>query len=46
MSIESAGPLGFHGKIERNVTLLLVLSLLVVIVGGIVYRTYRAWWPW
>jgi cytochrome c oxidase cbb3-type subunit 2 len=28
--------LGFHSKIERNVTLLLVLSLLVVTVGGIV----------
>lgn len=27
---------GLHGKIERNVTLLLVLSLLVVTVGGIV----------
>jgi cytochrome c oxidase cbb3-type subunit 2 len=28
--------LGFHSKIERNVTLLLVLSLLVVTIGGIV----------
>jgi cytochrome c oxidase cbb3-type subunit II len=28
--------LGFHSKIERNVTLLLVFSLLVVTVGGIV----------
>jgi cytochrome c oxidase cbb3-type subunit II len=27
---------GFHGRIERNVTLLLVLSLLVVTVGGII----------
>jgi cytochrome c oxidase cbb3-type subunit 2 len=31
-----ATPLGWHSKIERNVTLLLVLSLLVVTVGGIV----------
>jgi cytochrome c oxidase cbb3-type subunit II len=36
MSSDSSGFLGFHGKIERNVTLLLVLSLLVVAVGGIV----------
>jgi cytochrome c oxidase cbb3-type subunit II len=28
--------LGFHSKIERNVTLLLVFSLLVVTIGGIV----------
>lgn len=28
--------LDFHGKIERNVTLMLVLSLLVVTIGGIV----------
>jgi cytochrome c oxidase cbb3-type subunit 2 len=27
---------GFHGKIERNATLLLVLALLVVTVGGII----------
>jgi cytochrome c oxidase cbb3-type subunit II len=36
MSAESTGPLGFHSKIERNVTLLLVLSLLAVTVGGII----------
>ncbi|MEX6506782.1 cytochrome-c oxidase, cbb3-type subunit II [Jiella sp. M17.18] len=30
------GILSHHGKIERNVTLLLVLSLLVVTIGGIV----------
>jgi cytochrome c oxidase cbb3-type subunit II len=28
--------LGFHSKIERNITLLLVLSLLVVTIGGII----------
>jgi cytochrome c oxidase cbb3-type subunit II len=28
--------LDFHGKIERNVTLMLVLSLLVVTIGGII----------
>ena len=28
--------LGFHSKIERNVTLLLILSLLVVTIGGII----------
>lgn len=32
----STGILGAHSKIERNATLLLVLSLLVVTVGGIV----------
>jgi cytochrome c oxidase cbb3-type subunit II len=36
MSTETSGPLGFHSKIERNVTLLLVLSLLVVTIGGII----------
>jgi cytochrome c oxidase cbb3-type subunit 2 len=36
MTSEAKGPLGFHGKIERNVTMLFVLSLLVVTVGGIV----------
>ncbi len=34
MSGTSTG--GFHGKIERNVTLLLVFSLLVVTIGGII----------
>jgi cytochrome c oxidase cbb3-type subunit II len=29
-------PFGFHSKIERNVTLLLILSLVVVTIGGIV----------
>ena len=36
MATNNAQALGFHSKIERNVTLLLVLSLLVVTVGGIV----------
>jgi cytochrome c oxidase cbb3-type subunit II len=36
MATGNSNPLGFHSKIERNVTLLLVLSLLVVTVGGIV----------
>jgi cytochrome c oxidase cbb3-type subunit II len=36
MSSETTGPLGFHGKIERNVTLLLVLSLIAVMIGGII----------
>ncbi len=36
MATNNAPALGFHSKIERNVTLLLVLSLLVVTVGGIV----------
>ncbi|MCA0432986.1 MAG: cytochrome-c oxidase, cbb3-type subunit II [Proteobacteria bacterium] len=36
MASDNSQALGFHGKIERNVTLLLVLSLLVVTVGGIV----------
>ena len=36
MANNNAQALGFHSKIERNVTLLLVLSLLVVTVGGIV----------
>lgn len=33
---ENKNLLGFHSKIERNVTLLLVFSLVVVIIGGIV----------
>ena len=36
MATNNAPALGFHSKIERNVTLLLVLSLLVVTIGGIV----------
>jgi cytochrome c oxidase cbb3-type subunit II len=32
----SENPPGFHSKLERNVTLLLVFSLLVVTIGGIV----------
>ena len=36
MANNNAQALGFHSKIERNVTLLLVLSLLVVTIGGIV----------
>jgi cytochrome c oxidase cbb3-type subunit II len=32
----STQPLGFHSRIERNVTLLLVFSLLVVTIGGLV----------
>jgi cytochrome c oxidase cbb3-type subunit II len=36
MSTQSTGPLGFHSKIERNVTLLFVLSLLAVTIGGII----------
>lgn len=36
MATEQTQLLGFHSKIERNVTLLLVLSLLVVTIGGIV----------
>jgi len=36
MATNNAPALGFHSKVERNVTLLLVLSLLVVTVGGIV----------
>jgi cytochrome c oxidase cbb3-type subunit II len=36
MANHTAQLLGFHSKIERNVTLLLVLSLLVVTVGGII----------
>ena len=36
MATGNSHPLGLHSKIERNVTLLLVLSLLVVTVGGIV----------
>jgi cytochrome c oxidase cbb3-type subunit II len=43
MSNENTGPLGFHGKIERNVTLLLVLSLLVVTIGGIVQIAPLFW---
>ena len=36
MATDTSQPFGFHSKIERNVTLLLVLSLLVVTIGGIV----------
>jgi cytochrome c oxidase cbb3-type subunit II len=43
MSAETAGLLGFHSKIERNVTLLLVLSLLVVTIGGIVQIAPLFW---
>jgi cytochrome c oxidase cbb3-type subunit II len=35
-NVSNAGFLGGHGRIERNVTLLLLLSLLVVTIGGIV----------
>lgn len=35
-NVPSGGILGRHGRIERNVTLLLVLSLLVVTIGGII----------
>ncbi len=34
MATNNAPAFGFHSKIERNVTLLLVLSLLVVTVGA------------
>jgi cytochrome c oxidase cbb3-type subunit II len=43
MATESTGPLGFHSKIERNVTLLMVLSLLVVTIGGIVQIAPLFW---
>jgi cytochrome c oxidase cbb3-type subunit 2 len=43
MSNETSGPLQFHGKIERNVTLLLVFSLLVVTIGGIVQIAPLFW---
>jgi cytochrome c oxidase cbb3-type subunit II len=36
MSTQSTDPLGFHSKIERNVTLLFMLSLLAVTIGGII----------
>lgn len=36
MATENTALLGFHSKIERNVTLMLVLSLLVVTIGGII----------
>ncbi|MFN0192254.1 MAG: cytochrome-c oxidase, cbb3-type subunit II [Aestuariivirga sp.] len=36
MANSSGGSLGWHGSIERNATLLLVLSLIVVTIGGIV----------
>jgi cytochrome c oxidase cbb3-type subunit II len=39
----SSGFLGFHSKIERNVTLMLVLSLLVVTIGGIVEISPLFW---
>jgi cytochrome c oxidase cbb3-type subunit 2 len=35
-TVSNQAPLSFHGKLERNVTLLLVFSLLVVTIGGIV----------
>lgn len=34
--VSNAGFLGGHGRIERNVTLLLLFSLLVVTIGGII----------
>jgi cytochrome c oxidase cbb3-type subunit II len=43
MALDAKQPLDFHGKIERNVTLLLVLSLFVVTIGGIVQIAPLFW---
>jgi cytochrome c oxidase cbb3-type subunit II len=43
MALEIKNPLDFHGKIERNVTVLLVLSLFVVTIGGIVQIAPLFW---
>ncbi len=43
MTTEAKNPFGFHGKIERNVSLLLVLSLIVVTIGGIVQIAPLFW---
>lgn len=43
MTTQAKNPFGFHGKIERNVSLLLVLSLIVVTIGGIVQIAPLFW---
>lgn len=43
MTTQTKNPFGFHGKIERNVSLLLVLSLIVVTIGGLVQIAPLFW---
>ncbi|MGL4405239.1 MAG: cytochrome-c oxidase, cbb3-type subunit II [Notoacmeibacter sp.] len=43
MTTQTKNPFGFHGKIERNISLLLVLSLIVVTIGGLVQIAPLFW---
>lgn len=43
MTTQTKNPFSFHGKIERNVSLLLVLSLIVVTIGGLVQIAPLFW---